>query len=53
MYLSYLYLFVDFFYNAYIVRKPVRGVATEHKITDLPEKKTMLPAVSSSSKKTV
>lgn len=52
MYLSYLYLFMDFFYNAYIVRKPVGGV-TKSEIADLPEKKTMLPAVNLLSKKNI
>uniref|UniRef100_A0A915BIP4 Elongation of very long chain fatty acids protein n=1 Tax=Parascaris univalens TaxID=6257 RepID=A0A915BIP4_PARUN len=42
MYLSYLYLFVEFFYNAYIAKKP-RASNTTIENEPLPVKKTFLP----------
>ncbi|VDK50875.1 unnamed protein product [Anisakis simplex] len=44
MYLSYLYLFVEFFYKAYIVKKPQQSQRNTIADGELPEKKTFLPA---------
>uniref|UniRef100_A0A158R498 Elongation of very long chain fatty acids protein n=1 Tax=Syphacia muris TaxID=451379 RepID=A0A158R498_9BILA len=52
MYLSYLYLFMDFFYNAYIVRKPVAKVQeVQPEVAHVCEKKTLLPSANSVSAK--